>query len=557
MRDWRTNPDGGSTSGRDLGRFVSPTAAQDAAILQSVWGDDVKIRQGKALLKPSEIRNRTPGKRRQKDWGECPLTFDVIQHPVRAGDGKVYERWAIEKWLKENGNRSPLTNVVIDPKLIPLADSDEGTVKGERFVSSPKDEVGINTALNVARSRPDANTTTGSDEDGFTDIPEPPAGLQVVSSPEVNGAAAHSDDDSWRNREIANILRDTSIPQAQKQARIQAIRAGQVPPPQAAAQEEGRRAPMAVLKSGPELQAEPPPARSVSSPSAPKLVWPQQDGAAAAAAAAGSGAAGGHANGHKPPRKSQSEANMDVGGPPKMARGESLDSKALDGSMVAELVGQKQQAGGAGGGGGAKGGYGLPPSPSQAAGATRDGMQTWRSTGQAPVGEQPKAAPSQQLLRSNTFSEFEQAERVGGAAAEKASYVGIGVTFGQVPPDRPHGGALYVKRLQEGGPTAQTGKVLGGDILFEVDGVNVYRTSVQTIQAKILGRPGSLVSVVFKRSRQRHAGTAATPGGTPIPDEPLANLETVKLSLQRVSPQPSASAGQQPKEILTDRKSVV
>lgn len=151
MRDWRTNPDGGSTSGRDLGRFVSPTAAQDAAILQSVWGDDVKIRQGKALLKPSEIRNRTPGKRRQKDWGECPLTFDVIQHPVRAGDGKVYERWAIEKWLKENGNRSPLTNVVIDPKLIPLADSDEGTVKGERFVSSPKDEVGINTALNVAR----------------------------------------------------------------------------------------------------------------------------------------------------------------------------------------------------------------------------------------------------------------------------------------------------------------------------------------------------------------------------------------------------------------------
>eukprot|EP00961_Rhodomonas_salina_P131985 1777064-Rhodomonas_salina.1 len=62
---------------------------------------------------------------------------------------------------------------------------------------------------------------------------------------------------------------------------------------------------------------------------------------------------------------------------------------------------------------------------------------------QAPVGEQPKAAPSQQLLRSNTFSEFEQAERVGGAAAEKASYVGIGVTFGQVPPDRPHGGALY------------------------------------------------------------------------------------------------------------------
>jgi hypothetical protein len=64
----------------------------------------------------------------QKDWGECMLTFDKIREAVKAADGHIYERWAIEKWLSENGNRSPLTNQVIDPALIVLNDEDEGTV---------------------------------------------------------------------------------------------------------------------------------------------------------------------------------------------------------------------------------------------------------------------------------------------------------------------------------------------------------------------------------------------------------------------------------------------
>ncbi|KAJ1492074.1 hypothetical protein T484DRAFT_1772624 [Baffinella frigidus] len=120
---------------------------QDAAVLQSLWGDDVKIRQGKALLKPSEIRNRTPGRVKLKDWGECPLTFDKIREPVRAGDGKVYECWAIKKWLAENGNRSPLTNVVVSSVLEPLKDTEEGLVKGERHVDS--DAQGLSTEINT------------------------------------------------------------------------------------------------------------------------------------------------------------------------------------------------------------------------------------------------------------------------------------------------------------------------------------------------------------------------------------------------------------------------
>eukprot|EP00286_Rhodomonas_abbreviata_P007359 CAMPEP_0181317028 /NCGR_PEP_ID=MMETSP1101-20121128/16210_1 /TAXON_ID=46948 /ORGANISM="Rhodomonas abbreviata, Strain Caron Lab Isolate" /LENGTH=323 /DNA_ID=CAMNT_0023424315 /DNA_START=370 /DNA_END=1337 /DNA_ORIENTATION=- len=267
IREWRAAPNESSVSARDLGRFLSPSAnseavAQDAAILQSVWGDDVKIRQGIALLKPSEIRNRTPGKRRQKDWGECPLTFDSIREPVRAGDGKVYERWAIAKWLEENGNRSPLTNVVIDPTLVPLTDSDEGLVKGERFVRSPGDRTGIkteiNTVLNAARSNVEL------DED-FTDIPDfatPQTAAQAgaisaaapINTPHreealrtsSSGSSNSNSNVAARNREIAAIMRDSSIPPAQKQSRIQAILSGNAHAPAAAAEAPARAAPASV-----------------------------------------------------------------------------------------------------------------------------------------------------------------------------------------------------------------------------------------------------------------------------------------------------------------------
>jgi hypothetical protein len=65
---------------------------------------------------------------------------------------QVYERWAIKKWLDENGNRSPLTNVVISHVLEPLRDTDEGLVRGERHVES--DSQGLKTEINTVRPSP-------------------------------------------------------------------------------------------------------------------------------------------------------------------------------------------------------------------------------------------------------------------------------------------------------------------------------------------------------------------------------------------------------------------
>lgn len=50
----------------------------------------------------------------------CPLTGEAMLDPVRAADGFVYERSAIEQWLKMGRKRSPMTNEALShPYLTP------------------------------------------------------------------------------------------------------------------------------------------------------------------------------------------------------------------------------------------------------------------------------------------------------------------------------------------------------------------------------------------------------------------------------------------------------
>jgi U-box domain/Sel1 repeat len=48
----------------------------------------------------------------------CPITFSLPVDPVTAEDGKVYERSAIEEWLKQQ-HKSPVTNLAMGTKLQP------------------------------------------------------------------------------------------------------------------------------------------------------------------------------------------------------------------------------------------------------------------------------------------------------------------------------------------------------------------------------------------------------------------------------------------------------
>ena len=48
----------------------------------------------------------------------CPITYQLPLDPVTAEDGKIYERTAIEDWLKQH-QRSPVTNLPMGSKLMP------------------------------------------------------------------------------------------------------------------------------------------------------------------------------------------------------------------------------------------------------------------------------------------------------------------------------------------------------------------------------------------------------------------------------------------------------
>ncbi|KOO32544.1 wd sam and u-box domain-containing protein 1 [Chrysochromulina tobinii] len=48
----------------------------------------------------------------------CPITWSLPVDPVMAEDGKVYERSAIEEWLKQQ-QKSPVTNLAMGTKLLP------------------------------------------------------------------------------------------------------------------------------------------------------------------------------------------------------------------------------------------------------------------------------------------------------------------------------------------------------------------------------------------------------------------------------------------------------
>jgi hypothetical protein len=275
-----------------LMRTVPPHAQltwQDAEILQSAWSDDVKIRQGKALLKPSEIRNRTPGKKRIKDWGECPLTFDAIKEPVRAGDGNVYERWAIKKWLEENGNRSPLTNVIISAVLTPLQDADEGTVKGSRYISPDRSKESIKTEINTVLNTVRDDPGMAVDESQYVDVPSGAQKSAAKASDAALGRGEEPDDTAPaaaggeldpadRNKMIAALMRDTSLSAAERNAKIQALRSGnnfapepdtlkppRQPPPPAATADSATAAPRQSSVGASRVETDSRPAASAGS----------------------------------------------------------------------------------------------------------------------------------------------------------------------------------------------------------------------------------------------------------------------------------------------------
>lgn len=66
-------------------------------------------------------------------------------------------------------------------------------------------------------------------------------------------------------------------------------------------------------------------------------------------------------------------------------------------------------------------------------------------------------------------------------------------------------GSLVVSQLVPGGAAEETGQVAVGDVLYEVEGENVYRADKQKIASKVLGPEGTMVRLGFKRGLRYEA----------------------------------------------------
>eukprot|EP00288_Rhodomonas_lens_P019500 CAMPEP_0177691300 /NCGR_PEP_ID=MMETSP0484_2-20121128/1235_1 /TAXON_ID=354590 /ORGANISM="Rhodomonas lens, Strain RHODO" /LENGTH=112 /DNA_ID=CAMNT_0019201919 /DNA_START=111 /DNA_END=449 /DNA_ORIENTATION=+ len=106
-----------------------------------------------------------------------------------------------------------------------------------------------------------------------------------------------------------------------------------------------------------------------------------------------------------------------------------------------------------------------------------------------------------------------------GQNGAPGSLCGIGVNF------RADGtGALLVASLIPGGPAEKTGQVQPNDVLYEVDGKNVYRSPLSTVSSNLLGPNESTVRVVFLRNAEQVQVS--------IVRAPVPNL----MSVQKASP---------------------
>ena len=80
--------------------------------------DEAKLELERRPVEESVVEERD-------DW-MCPIGYQLFRHPVKAGDGKVYERKHILKWQKTNvgaGWKSPMTNLpCADFLLMPMDD---------------------------------------------------------------------------------------------------------------------------------------------------------------------------------------------------------------------------------------------------------------------------------------------------------------------------------------------------------------------------------------------------------------------------------------------------
>lgn len=102
-------------------------------------------------------------------------------------------------------------------------------------------------------------------------------------------------------------------------------------------------------------------------------------------------------------------------------------------------------------------------------------------------------------MRSNRSDSVMQSDSSLSPTANRdaptENLVGVGVVF-----NVDEWGGLRVKQLIPGGPAAVSQEVMLGDVLYEIDGLDVYRKSVDEIQEVVMGPKDSVVTLGLRNS---------------------------------------------------------
>jgi len=100
--------------------------------------------------------------------------------------------------------------------------------------------------------------------------------------------------------------------------------------------------------------------------------------------------------------------------------------------------------------------------------------------------------------------------------------VGVGIIFRS-----DSSGALFVRQLQHGGPAGQSGQVHIGDCVVEVNGLDVFRKPISSFTKLMLGPPGTIVTLGFKRATSQMIERVSLRRSVPAKSTPDADPHLV------------------------------
>jgi hypothetical protein len=433
-------------------------------------------------MRPSEMvkmANAKAGKAPAKDWGECVLTCEAIKTPARAQDGHTYEKWAIEKWLRENKNRSPLTNVIISPELTLLTDADHpdnsqggeaGELRGGSEASEPVSD-GYNTA-------PEARSSAVS---CATDATEMPSDEEFF---ETRGSIAHATVRASLYRNSARTARDSAatvrpdtftrdslpvVPEG-KTAAVTGVQGTRVADLDTSANVaalmdmgfDSRKASEALSLTRNDLHR----ALDLLNETRASVVASASGGGHSVASFAGVPSI--------KVRENERERDRDKANALALASGRSVLSPGRDSSSRTEIAG----FGGVGAIGAAGGGSGgrVDSSPAKSEGRRERSGDRDQEHRERERGRQKDASDSLSRRPSGA------SEVVGGGGTGSDGLVGIGALL------KPNTKGMFkVVELHPSGAAAQSTLISVGDTLLSVDGEDIQGLSVEQVAPRIKG----------------------------------------------------------------------